>query len=237
MAKKKSKKTRGSKETGTETALGPSLAGAAPRPRGKAVHLRDLLAALNPGERNKPKERHWKRIEEAWNHAAAFLQRRWSPALDPDKLRRYAEEAALEAKRQSFGLGHEPFSGEAAELDGIVMQLHDSGTTAELLAELKARFPQVLERCGLKDAEAGFVREETPAVGLASSRPPKPKRKSGRKRVSRQEEDRRYGILERWARAQEGGVSRRQFCTDEGITVKELEKIKAWARQRENRRG
>jgi len=64
----------------------------------------------------------------------------------------------------------------------------------------------------------------------------KPPRSPGRKRLSAKEEQRRVGILDRWERAS-GQCSRKQFCDDEGITIKQLENCQRWKQQRENRGG
>jgi hypothetical protein len=58
--------------------------------------------------------------------------------------------------------------------------------------------------------------------------------KRGRKKLPPKEERRRLAILERWERAS-GECSRKDFCADEGITVKQLENFQRWKQQRENR--
>jgi hypothetical protein len=59
-------------------------------------------------------------------------------------------------------------------------------------------------------------------------------RRKGRKKLPPKEERRRRAILERWERAS-GECSRKDFCADEGITVKQLENFQRWKKQRENR--
>ncbi len=70
-----------------------------------------------------------------------------------------------------------------------------------------------------------------------------PKRNSTRRRGSRRgrpgasakQVEKRMAILDRWDRAKDAGVPRARFCVDEGIEVKDLERIQDWARQRANR--
>lgn len=60
------------------------------------------------------------------------------------------------------------------------------------------------------------------------------KRKRGRKKLSRTETERRDGILARWDRAK-GQVPKAAFCTDEGISVNDLDRYQGWKRRREAR--
>jgi hypothetical protein len=62
------------------------------------------------------------------------------------------------------------------------------------------------------------------------------RRKVGRKKLPAKEEQRRRGILGRWEQASGAGISRKRFCDDERITVKDLENYQRWAQQRDNRR-
>jgi hypothetical protein len=59
--------------------------------------------------------------------------------------------------------------------------------------------------------------------------------KRGRPEASERQADKQMALLARWTRAKEAGVTRKRFCADEGIEVKELERIQDWARQRKNR--
>ena len=65
--------------------------------------------------------------------------------------------------------------------------------------------------------------------------PKKPAGRRGRKELPAKKSKRRMGILERWDRAGGAGISRKQFCDDEDITIRELQKYQDWLRQRENR--
>jgi len=58
----------------------------------------------------------------------------------------------------------------------------------------------------------------------------------GRKNLPAKQSKRRMEILEHWERAGEAGVTRKRFCEDEGITIKELENCQDWLRQRVNRK-
>jgi hypothetical protein len=60
-------------------------------------------------------------------------------------------------------------------------------------------------------------------------------RRKGRKRLPPKDERKRLETLAAWQRARDAGVSRRDFCDDVGITVKQLENFQRWKQQRENR--
>ena len=60
-------------------------------------------------------------------------------------------------------------------------------------------------------------------------------RRRGRKELSSTEESRRLRLLERWKRAREAGVSRKDFCRDESITTDYLEQCQEWKRQRDRK--
>jgi hypothetical protein len=57
----------------------------------------------------------------------------------------------------------------------------------------------------------------------------------GRPKLPPEEERRRLEILAGWEKARDAGVSRKDFCADERITVKQLENFHRWKLQRENR--
>lgn len=60
-------------------------------------------------------------------------------------------------------------------------------------------------------------------------------RRPGRKPLPESECNRRYEILRNWKRAGEAGIARKDFCAEQGITVKDLENYQRWADQRNNR--
>jgi dihydropteroate synthase len=74
---------------------------------------------------------------------------------------------------------------------------------------------------------------KTDAVTKKSTSSPSSKR--GRPEASERQADKQMALLARWTRAKEAGVTRKRFCADEGIEVKELERIQDWARQRRKR--
>lgn len=59
-------------------------------------------------------------------------------------------------------------------------------------------------------------------------------RKPGRNKISGKNEKKRYEILQEWESVK-GNRSRKDFCVDKGITVKQLENFQRWKQQRENR--
>jgi uncharacterized membrane protein YccC len=85
----------------------------------------------------------------------------------------------------------------------------------------------------LFEAMQAQVEERTDADAPADAATSQTRR--GRRRVSRQEEDRRREILEEWESARDA-MSREDFCRDKHIPVKQLEAYQAWAQHRKNRR-
>jgi len=63
--------------------------------------------------------------------------------------------------------------------------------------------------------------------------------KRGRKRLSREETQRRMGILAAWEKARNAGTPRKTFCREQepSLSVKELEKIIAWKATRDRRKA
>ena len=59
--------------------------------------------------------------------------------------------------------------------------------------------------------------------------------KRGRKKLSINERKKRLSVLGKWDRAREAEISRDRFCTDNRISIKELENYQDWNRQCKNR--
>ncbi len=91
------------------------------------------------------------------------------------------------------------------------------------------RVAENVERIGQEIQTPDFIDAEP-----VKSLPEPSRRKPGRKKLPPKEERRRLAILERWERAS-GECSRKDFCADEGIMVKQLENFQRWKQQRENR--
>ena len=55
--------------------------------------------------------------------------------------------------------------------------------------------------------------------------------------MSHAEKERRWDLFEKWQRAKESGVRQKDFCRDEDIRLKELEKVLNWCSQQKRRDG
>jgi hypothetical protein len=103
-------------------------------------------------------------------------------------------------------------------------------TNLDQLSDPMAQIAQILQ--------AGFDKLTTAASQPAKSKTTSngsSKTRRGRPKVSKNKAEKQHAILERWERAKEANISRAKFCEDEGISVKELERIQDWSRQREKR--
>ena len=89
-----------------------------------------------------------------------------------------------------------------------------------LLASIRAL--ETLASDGERSATTGNRRRQTG------------KGRGGRRRLSGAEARRRLAILKEWDGA-EGSITRREFCSSKGITIKQLENYQDWARQCRNR--
>lgn len=72
-------------------------------------------------------------------------------------------------------------------------------------------------------------------VGETARPKDKKPRRRGRKELPEVEKKKRLDVLAKWIRAGGAGISRTQFCEDEGIMIVYLERCQAWQRRRESR--
>lgn len=129
------------------------------------------------------------------------------------------------------------FDGNAASL--WVWRNHALAYTFDTALEKQPRETLRVLRAGLEKLKQRLrEQEQQQAQEDAKAEPPakadEKGRRKGRKKLPPKEERRRLAILERWERAS-GECSRKDFCADEGITVKQLENFQRWKQQRENR--
>ncbi len=108
-----------------------------------------------------------------------------------------------------------------------------SRLTPEAIQRLPAWLAKVEEKVGgpVNDSQKSRNRDggddESPDQGHKSKR--------GRKKLDEKEARRRLDLIARWKRAKETGIRQKDWCHDEGIRLKDLQRAINWAAQRRRR--
>ena len=193
--------------------------------------------AFDKAMKNDPETRAaWKRARTRLRAVAELMKS--DDGQRAESERRIAWEEAMEAIRQ--GLRHAGKELEACHfmLPKTIEEWEHLALIAEIPFEtvqsgnLKAReiYACALAWADRQKIKASLVKEAGPceikAKNIAA-------RRRGRKELSSTEKSKRLRLLERWERAREAGVSRKDFCRDESITTDYLEKCQEWKRQRD----